>query len=139
VPFEPGVLKAISRKNGQEVLHKEVRTASKASKIILKADRTNILATGKDLSFVTVKIVDDQGNIVPNADNLVKFQVTGDGYIAGVDNGDPVSHASFKSNERKAFHGLALVVLQGAENKGKINLTATGEGLKENSITINVE
>jgi beta-galactosidase len=139
VPFEPGVLKAISRKNGQEVLHKEVRTASKASKIILEADRTNILATGKDLSFVTVKIVDDRGNIVSNADNLVKFQVTGDGYIAGVDNGDPVSHASFKSNERKAFHGLALIVLQGAENKGKINLTATGEGLKENSITINVE
>ncbi|SKC42799.1 beta-galactosidase GalB [Ohtaekwangia koreensis] len=139
VPFEPGVLKAISRKNGAEVLHKEIRTASKASRIVLEADRTNILATGKDLSFITVKIVDDQGNIVPDADNLVKFQVKGDGYIAGVDNGDPVSHASFKSNERKAFHGLALVVLQGAKNKGKINLTATGQGLKENSITINVE
>ena len=94
LPFEPGVLKAVSRKNGQVVLSREVRTATEPAKIVLVPDRQTIKADGADLSFVTVKIVDQNGTLVPMADNLVKFEVTG-GSIAGVDNGNEISHESF--------------------------------------------
>lgn len=138
VPFEAGVLKAISRKDGNEVLRKEIHTASKPYKIILEADRSNLKTTGKDLSFITVKIVDEKGTVVPDAQDLITFDVTGEGFIAGVDNGDPVSHESFKSNKRKAFHGLALLVVQAKTHAGKIHVKATGNELQSADIYINV-
>ena len=73
-----------------------------------------------------VEIVDKDGNVCPNADNLVKFKIEGEGYIAGVGNGNPISHEDFKANERKAFHGLALVIIQSkngiGDNKSYSNL-----------------
>lgn len=138
VPFEAGVLKAISRKDGNEVLRKEIHTASKPYKIILEADRSNLKTTGKDLSFITVKVVDEKGTVVPDAQDLITFDVTGEGFIAGVDNGDPVSHESFKSNKRKAFHGLALLVVQAKTHAGKIHVKATGNELQSADIYINV-
>jgi beta-galactosidase len=138
VPFEAGVLKAISRKGGNEVLSKEIRTASKPYKIILEADRSNINATGKDLSFITVKVVDEKGTVVPDAQDLITFEVTGAGFIAGVDNGDPVSHESFKSNKRKAFHGLALLVVKSKTQAGKIHVKATSGGIQSAEIDIDV-
>jgi len=87
VPFEPGVVKAVSRKNGQVVLTKEVRTAEDPARIVLVPDRRTIKADGTDLSFITVKVVDRNGTVVPMADNLIKFKVIGDGTIVGVDNG----------------------------------------------------
>ena len=88
VKYEPGTLKAVSRKDGKVVLTREIHTAGKPAKIELSADRKNIKADGKDLSFITVKILDKDGNIVPNADNLVNFKINGNAFIAGVDNGD---------------------------------------------------
>ena len=136
VPFEPGTLKAISRKNGKEVLIREIKTAGAAAKIELIADRKAIKADGKDLSFITVRILDVAGNVVPNADNLVDFKVEGNGFIAGVDNGFHASLEPFKANYRKAFHGLCLAILQSTEKSGVIKLTATAKGLASSSITI---
>ena len=99
-------------------------------------DRKIINADGKDLSFVTVKILDKDGNVVPDADNLVNFKINGNAFIAGVDNGDPVSHDSFKVNYRKAFHGLALAIVQAKEKPGDINFTATSKGLQSAAIVI---
>lgn len=139
VPFEPGVLKAISRLNGRVVLEKEVKTAGSPAKIELLADRQTIKPDGNDLSFVTVKITDAQGNLVPNADNLVHFKIEGDAFIAGVDNGSETSMESFKADFRKAFKGLALVVLQAKDKAGKIKLTAESEGLPNTSISIDIK
>jgi beta-galactosidase len=75
VPYEPGTLKAISRKDGKVVLTREIHTAGAPAKIELSADRKVISADGKDLSYITVKILDKDGNVVPNADNLVKFKI----------------------------------------------------------------
>ncbi|TCD12248.1 DUF4982 domain-containing protein [Pedobacter frigidisoli] len=136
VNFEPGTLKAVSRKNGKEVLVREVKTAGAPAKIELIADRKNIKADGKDLSFVTVRILDAAGNVVPNADNLVNFKVEGNGFIAGVDNGFQASLEPFKANYRKAFHGLCLAILQSTEKSGTIKLTAIAVGLTTNSIII---
>ncbi len=136
VAFEPGVLKAISRKNGQIVLTKEVRTAEAAAKIVLTADRDSIKADGADLSFITVKVVDKNGTLVPSADHLIKFEITGSGSIAGVDNGNQISHEPFKANQRKAFHGLALAIIQTKQKPGQIVLKATSENLAPGSIVL---
>ena len=135
-PFEPGTLKAVSRTQGKVVLTQELRTAGQPEKIILSPDRKVIKADGSDLSFVTVKVVDANGTVVPHADNLVKFQLTGEGSIAGVDNGSQISHEPFKANYRKAFHGLALAIIQSNDKAGKITLKATADGLAPASVAI---
>jgi beta-galactosidase len=136
VNFEPGTLKAVSRKNGKEILIREVSTAGAPSKIELIADRNNIKADGKDLSFITIKVLDAAGNVVPNAENLIDFEVEGNGFIAGVDNGFQASLEPFKANYRKAFHGLCLAILQSTEQAGTIRLKATSAGLTPASIII---
>ncbi|MEJ6981402.1 beta-galactosidase GalB [Pedobacter sp. P351] len=136
VNYEPGILKAISRKNGKVILTREVKTAGAPSKIELSADRNTIQADGKDLSFITVRILDAEGNLVPDADNLVKFNMTGNGFIAGVDNGYQASMESFKTPYRKAFKGMCLAIIQSKEKSGEINLQASSEGLQPMSITI---
>jgi len=103
------------------------------------ADRASIAADGKDLSFVTVRILDEQGNVVPDADNLVQFKLEGEGTIAGVDNGFQASLESFKANYRKAYRGLCLAIVQSKEKAGKLKLTATATGLKEGNLTITVK
>jgi beta-galactosidase len=128
--FEPGTLKAVSRKNGKVVLTREIHTAGKPAKIGLVADRKNIRADGKDLSFITVKILDKDGNVVPDADNLVKFKINGNAFIASVDNGLETDHNPFKANYRKAFNGLALAIVQSKEKAGSITFTATSKGLQ---------
>lgn len=135
--FEPGVLKAVSRRNAQVVMSREVRTAEAPAKIVLTPDRQTIKADGSDLSFVTVKVVDKTGTLVPAADNLIKFDVTGQGSIVGVDNGNQISHESFKANQRKAFHGMALAIIQATEKPGRIVLKASSENLPSASIVIN--
>jgi beta-galactosidase len=136
VKYEPGTLKAVSRKDDKVVLTREIHTAGAPAKIELVADRKNIKADGKDLSFITVKILDKDGNLVPDADNLVNFKLNGEAFIAGVDNGDEVSHDPFKANYRKAFNGLALAILQTKEKAGNITFTATSKGLQGASISI---
>jgi beta-galactosidase len=139
VPFDPGKLKAVGRTGGTEVISEEIKTAGKPSGIVLKADRDHISADGSDLSFVTVEVVDSAGTVVPDADNLVNFKVTGNASIAGVDNGDPVSHDPFKADYRKAFNGKCLVVIQAKTTAGVINLTAESEGLNPFSIEITTQ
>jgi beta-galactosidase len=136
VPFEPGILKAISRKNGKTVLTDEVKTAAAPAKIILKADRNKIHANGKDLAFITATIVDKNGVVAPRADNQIHFKISGSGFIAGVDNGSEISHESPKGNEHAALNGLALAILQSNGKKGAITLTATSEGLQGATIVV---
>lgn len=136
VKFEPGTVRVVSRKNGKEVLSKEIRTAGNPASIRLTADRTELNADGSDLSFITVEVLDKDGNLCPNADNLIQFAVEGSAFIAGVDNGCQTSMESFKAPQRKAFYGKCLVVLQNNGTKGKARLTATSDSMQA-SITIN--
>lgn len=130
VKYEPGVVKVVSRKDGKAVLEKEIHTAGEPAQIRLTADRNEIKSDGRDLSFVTVEVLDKDGNLCPNADNQIMFDVQGAGFIAGVDNGSPVSMEKFKADHRKAFYGKCLVVVQSDGKSGGIKLTATSEGLK---------
>jgi beta-galactosidase len=139
VQYEPGTIKAVSRKNGKVVLTSVINTAGKPAKIVLSADRGNINADGNDLSFITVKVLDADGNLVTDASNDVHFSVKGEGSIAGVDNGSETSLESFKADHRKAFNGLCLLVVQSKEKPGAIDIKATADGLQSATIVVNAK
>jgi beta-galactosidase len=139
VPYSPGTLKAIAKNNGKQLCLTEIQTADAPAKIVLSADRNQISADGNDLSYVKAEVVDKKGHLCPNAGNLIKFKISDDGLIAGVDNGNPVSHEYFKASERKAFHGQCLAVVQSKRIKGTISLSAESEGLQSAEIFINVK
>jgi len=134
--FKPGVLKAIGRTSGNQILTKEIKTAGSPAKLTLETDRAVIAADGRDLAFVTVKVLDENGTLVPRANNLVNFKIRGEGRIIGVDNGLQTSHELFQANYRKAFNGLCLAVIQSGEKTGQIELKASSEGLEESTIII---
>ncbi|MDA3893085.1 MAG: DUF4982 domain-containing protein [Salinivirgaceae bacterium] len=139
VNFEAGTLKAVGKKANGDTKEVVINTAGKAAKILLEADRSAIKADNADLSFVTVTILDKDGNMVPNADNLVTFEVSELARIAGVDNGLQTSMESFKANYRKAYNGKCLVILQAGKKSGTALLKAKAEGLIETSIEINLQ
>ena len=116
----------------------EVRTAGDPSALVLSADRDRLIANSRDVAHLTVKVVDAQGNVVPMADNLVKFDVQGAASLIGVDNGDPASHDDYKSAQRNAFNGLCLAIVQAGRNAGAVRVRARAEGLKEAMVELNV-
>ncbi|UPZ14900.1 sugar-binding domain-containing protein [Flavobacterium humidisoli] len=139
VKFEPGTLKAVSRKNGKVVLEKEIHTAEEASKIDLKAEKTTIKNDTYDLVYVTVSMIDKDGNLLPNAMDLINFEVTGGGKLVGVDNGYQANLDSFKANSCKLFNGKCVAIIQSNGKKENIQLKATtGNGIPVSSILIKV-
>lgn len=139
VPFEAGTLLGVGKKAGKEILRQEIKTSGAPAKIILSPDRSNIAADGSDLSFIRVTIVDSNNIPVPYADNLVNFKIAGSGSVAGVDNGNQVSMESFKSDSRKAFHGMCLVVLRAGTKAGEVKLIASSEGLESAQAVVNLK
>ncbi len=131
VPYEPGIVKAIGKKDGRIVCSREIRTTGAPAAIRLGLDRPVIKADKHDLVHLTVEIVDEAGNVVPTANNAVKFSITGPGRLRGVDNGDPRDHSSYLLNERRAFNGLCLAIIQSNGRAGAIRVTATSPGLPE--------
>jgi beta-galactosidase len=136
ITYVPGTLKAIGYKKGSPGLVREVRTAGAAARLILVPDRSTIKSDGADLAFITVKIVDAAGNLVPLADNRVDFTVKGAGFIAGVDNGSQVSHEPFKANARRALNGLCLVVIQSDGTAGSVQVRASAPDLQTAEIRL---
>jgi beta-galactosidase len=132
VPFAPGVLKAVAYQNGQPVASEEMHTAGPAARVRLIPDRKTIQADGDDLSFITVRIEDKDGNLVPEADNLVHFAVTGSGVIAAVDNGNAATVEPFHAHQRRAFNGLALLIVRSRPGQtGEAQISATSDGLAQ--------
>ncbi|MFD0990019.1 sugar-binding domain-containing protein [Mariniflexile jejuense] len=138
VKFEAGNIKAISRKNGIVVLEKEIHTATSPNTIQLIADKTLIKNDGYDLVYVTVNVLDAKGNLVPKADNLINFAVTGGGKIVGVDNGYQANLSSFKASEIKAYNGKCLVIIQSNGKAEDITLVASSidNGVMKKTVTI---
>lgn len=113
-----------------------VTTTGKASAVTASADRTEISADGEDLSYITVDITDKDGNVVPDAENNVKFTVEGEGKLIGVDNGRQDDHQSYQDDNRNAFAGKVLAIVQSTKNAGEIKVTASAEGLESSTVTI---
>jgi beta-galactosidase len=137
VPYEPGELKAVAYQDGKQVAVDVVRTAGAPARVKLRPDRSMIADDGDDLSFVTVRIEDKDGNLCPLADNFVHFEVTGAGTIAAVDNGNAATDEPFQADHRKAFNGLALVIVRSkADAPGRIQVLATSSGLAQDVVEI---
>ncbi|QCX40327.1 glycoside hydrolase family 2 protein [Aureibaculum algae] len=136
VPYQPGTIKVVGYVNGEIATTKQINTAGVPAKIKLEADRSVINADDEDLSFITVRIEDKEGNLCPNADNLVTFSIAGLGKLAAVGNGDANSLASFQIPERKAFQGLCLLVVKSTEKSGEIHITASSNNLEATKLTV---
>lgn len=135
--YEPGTIKVVAYdENGKAVAEQEVHTAGKPYAIELTADRNEIKADGRDISFVNVKVVDKDGNLCPDATNQIRFKVRGAGSYRASANGNPVSLELFHEPKMKAFSGQLTTLVQSDEKPGVIELEATSPGLKTAKIKI---
>ena len=139
VTYEPGEVCVVARKNGKQVNEKTIRTAGAPHHIRLTPNHNVLKANGRSLSFVTVEVVDKEGNLCPWADQNIQFSLTGEGKIAGVDNGSPFSLERFQANSRHAFFGKCMVVVQAGKAPSVIKLTAKGVDLQPQTIEIKSE
>jgi beta-galactosidase len=135
VPYQPGELTAVARNEGEVVASQTLQTAGPAAKIELTADQATLPATWDSVSFVRATVVDANGVTVPDASNLITFQISGPGRIAAVDNGDPMSHEAFVAMQRSAFRGHCLAIVK-ATGAGPITITASGANLPATSMEI---
>ncbi len=137
VKYQPGTVKVVAyNKNGQAVAEKEIKTAGKPYKIVLSPDRKTIQANGKDLSYVTVSVVDKNGIPCPTATNPLKFKVTGSGSFRAACNGDATSLELFHKPTMTLFSGKLVVLVQSSNNAGTINLAVSGDGLKTGKVAL---
>ncbi len=135
VKYEPGTIKVVALdKDGKAVAEESIRTAEKPYQIKLEADRTTLEANGEDLAFVTVSVVDKDGNPCPTATQQLKFSVNGKGTYRAACNGDATSLEPFHLPTMKLFSGKLVVLVQSTEEAGKMELTVTGKGLKSGKI-----
>ena len=135
VKYEPGELKVITYKNSKQWATVSKKTTGVAVRIQLLME-TKIKR--KDLAFITVQLLDKEGLLVPTADNLVRFKLSGPGKITAVGNGDPTNYDSFQSNMYKAFHGQCLLIVQSTERNGTIRISAESDSLKSGGIQISL-
>ena len=136
VPYAPGALKAVALQGGKHIAEAVLRTLGDPVRVRLTADRTTLRANGQDLSFITVEVVDANGRPHPNAEHQVTFSLKGPGVIAAVGNGDMTSEEPYQGNQRKLFHGKALVVVRTSRTAGALALAASAPGLKGDAIQI---
>jgi beta-galactosidase len=137
VVYAPGELKVVTYKDGKEWAVAVMRTAGAPARLEATPDRAMILDDGRDLSFVTVRVADRNGETAPRADNRIAFTVEGPGEIVATDNGDPTSFEPFPSTERNAFNGLCLVIVRAKPGRtGMIRLKAESGALQGASVTL---
>ncbi|MBO9617529.1 MAG: DUF4982 domain-containing protein [Niabella sp.] len=129
VPYTPGTLKVVSYKNGNKVLERTVKTAGAPARIELLVENRNIHLVENELAFVTIRIVDKDGNQVPMADNLVKVTTTTSAKVVAMDNGYPADLEPFQTDQHKVYNGLGLAIIKGLrKGTATISVTATGLG-----------
>ncbi|TDU43040.1 beta-galactosidase [Gelidibacter sediminis] len=137
VTYEPGTIKVVAfDADGHPVAEKETHTAGKPYKLVLEADRTQLIADGKDLAFVTVSVVDKNGIPCPTATNQLKFKVKGAGKYKAAANGDATSLELFHLPTMKLFSGKLVVLVEAGETAGEIVLEVSGKGLKMGRINL---
>lgn len=139
VPYEAGELKAVALKDGKEAESKILKTTGKPTKIRLVADRSEIKADKNDLSYVTVEVTDENGELVPDAYLPIQFSVSGTGELAAVENGNPTDVKSFQSPKVTSFKGKCLAILRPTGTVGEIKLKAESAGLQGAEISVQVK
>ncbi len=139
VDYEPGKLEAIAYKKGKKLTAK-VETTGAPTEVVMTPYKTTILADGKDATVINISVVDKEGREVPDADNMIKFSISGNGKIIGVGNGDPSSHEPDKCAngawQRSLFNGKCQVIVQSGTTSDLIHFEAKAAGLSEGATDI---
>ena len=138
IPYEPGTLKAVGKRNGEIVYTTTVVTAGSPAALKLSVDKNSIASNGEDIVHAKVEIVDANGVVVPDANNKIQFEVEGEGKLIGVENGNQSDLTSPASKNKQAFNGLIMGYIQSTQKRGIINIKVSSNGLKDSEITINV-
>lgn len=136
LPYIPGEIRAVGKNRGVIVSSHEMVTTANPYALSLQIDRTSIADDGHDIAHVEVTITDENGVVVPSAEHDITFELEGEGSIIGVDNGDLTSDEPYRGNKRKAYMGRCLVIVQSKGHGGVIRLTASSDGLKEDTVII---
>ncbi len=139
IPYAPGTLKVVGVENGKETDACILETAGNPARIQLTADRTEITADGESLVYVMAEITDRKGRLVPNADALIKFDVQGAGTLLATCSADLKDESAYTDSRRKAWKGRAMAVIKAGKVKGKLQVTAHGQGLKKASVTVQLK
>jgi beta-galactosidase len=129
-------LRAVGRNQGAVAASNELRTAGKAAKIVLVADRNRLSPAWDEVCFVEAAVVDPNGIVVPGAGDLISFKTTGPGFVAAVDSGNNSSHEPFQASERCAYQGRCIAIIKANRSGGRITLSASAPGLIGSVITI---
>lgn len=138
VKYEPGELKVTAYKNGEKWAEEIIKTTNEPAGLMASADRNEIKDNREDLSFITVKVIDKNGLMVPTANNKIRFDVEGPGEIVATDNGDPTNFTPFPSHEREAFNGFVLAIIRSKKGEpGVITIKAKSSGLNEAKVVVN--
>ena len=142
--YQPGRVVAYGYKNGKRILTETIETTKPAAKTVLKADRSQISADGRDLAVITIEVQDQKGRVVPDACPVLTFTLTGNGRILGAGNGDPsypgLDHPDAMDCHQftiPAFNGLAQLLIQSTDDAGTLQLTCTSEGLSTSTLQLN--
>lgn len=144
VAYQPGELKVVVYDSeGNKVGEETVHTAGSAHSIHLAGDLgaavKPLKADGEDLTFITVSILDEEGNLIPDADNQIKVSVTDSAAFRGICNGDATSLEPFTIPTMKVFHGQLAFCIQNNGKTGPATVKVTSKGLKTASLTITSE
>ncbi len=136
VPYSPGEIRAIALEGGREIGQIAYKTAGKPAKLGMRADRSTIRRDPNDLSFVKVEVLDQSGNVVPDAAVSVALSVSGAGRLAAAGTANPKDVASFRSRRPMTYHGKCLAIVQPLGQKGSIVVRAESPGLGSASIQL---
>ena len=140
VIYEPGELKVIAYDaQGKAITEKTIRTAGKPHHIQLSVDRNKLSADGKDLAYISVSVVDKDGNLCPNDQRLIRFSVSGSGKYRASANGDPTCLDLFHLPQMHLFNGQLTAIVQASETKGTIFFEAKASGLKAGKVELKTE
>lgn len=136
VPYSAGELKAIGITDGKEVANKVFKTAGKPASLRLIADRNQILANRNDLAYITVEVVDNSGNLIPDAVIKVDLAVTGDGELAASGNAAPNDMESFRNAKCKTYNGRCMAIIRPFTRAGVIKVSAEAQGLPQSTVEL---
>lgn len=137
VIYQPGEIKVVAYdENNKVVAEQQIRTSGEPFAVKLTADRGTIKSDGKDLSFVTVEVLDKDGNPCPRADQLLFFKVSGAGTLKAVCNGNPIDQTSFSSSYMRLFNGKMVAIVESTEESGEIGMLVSGGILNGKEIKI---
>jgi len=137
--YQPGTVEAVSYTDGKEVSRKVLKTVGKPVSIRLTAETEAMKADGESLCYVNAELIDENGNVVPDADVLLKAEATGAAALLGFGSGNPITNENYTKGQFTSYQGKALAVLRAGCEAGEAKLTVCAEGLGKAEVCLQVK